>query len=233
MLDPARRPSAAPVVDGHLDLLRDGAAGVAPAAALQRPLLRVLAKGPLGPGAREEHRIARLLLGLGPGDAVLDAGCGDGAFARDFARIVGPRGIVVGVDGAADALKHAAAATPAAAASDGNVALVRADVARLPFRTGAFGAICCFGVLHELAEPFAALDELTRVLARGGRIALMTTCRTRTAPARTWDAFVGARAGVRMFEPDEVTDALEARGFDPVRRRVAGLLQFVGGRLPA
>jgi hypothetical protein len=34
-----------------------------------------------------------------------------------------------------------------------------------------------------------------------------------------------------MFEPDEITGALAARGFDPVRRRIAGLMQFVGGRL--
>jgi hypothetical protein len=36
---------------------------------------------------------------------------------------------------------------------------------------------------------------------------------------------------MRLFEPDEVVDALEQRGFTQIRQRVAGLTQFVGGRL--
>jgi len=200
------------VVDGYLDLLREQPAPQRPSRSLW-----------LGPGAGEQRRIARLLLGLGPADTVLDAGCGDGAFVRDFARIAGGRGCVVGVDVAADALA-------AAAASAEGAAFIRADVRRLPFSTGAFDAVCCFGLLHLVDEPWPVLDELTRMLGPGGRLALMTTCRTRTAPARMWDAFLGDRAGVRMFEPDEVTDALATRGYDPVRRRVAGLMQFVGGR---
>jgi ubiquinone/menaquinone biosynthesis C-methylase UbiE len=107
---------------------------------------------------------------------------------------------------------------------------VRADAHGLPFRDGTFDAVAAFGLLHLVDDPWAVLDELTRVLRRGGRLALLTTCRTRSAPGRTWDAFAGARTGVRMFERDEVVTALEARGFDPVRRRIAGLVQYVGGR---
>jgi len=36
-----------------------------------------------------------------------------------------------------------------------------------------------------------------------------------------------------MFERDEITSALTARGFTPVRRRVAGLAQFIGARKAA
>ena len=43
-----------------------------------------------GPRMADEHRIARLLLGLSPGDGVLDVACGPGNFTRDFARVVGP-----------------------------------------------------------------------------------------------------------------------------------------------
>jgi hypothetical protein len=35
---------------------------------------------------------------------------------------------------------------------------------------------------------------------------------------------------MRMFERDEITDALAARDFGTVRRRVSGLAQFVGAR---
>ena len=58
-----------------------------------RPALGRVAKGVLGPGMAEEHRIARLLLGLSPGDGVLDVACGTGNFTRDFARSVGGEGL--------------------------------------------------------------------------------------------------------------------------------------------
>jgi ubiquinone/menaquinone biosynthesis C-methylase UbiE len=228
LLDPARRPSSALMVDGYLDLLREAVVAPTSSPAL-RPLLRRVAKGPLGPGGREERRFARLLLRVGPGDEVLDAGCGTGAITRDLSPLAGPGGLVVGLDASADTLAEAVRATPAAAAPDGTVAYVRADVTSLPFGAGRFAGICCFGVLEHLEDPWTALDEMTRVLAPGGRIALLTTCRTRTAPARTWDAFVGARAGMRMFEPSEISGALADRGFEPVRRRIAGLMQFAGG----
>jgi ubiquinone/menaquinone biosynthesis C-methylase UbiE len=192
-----------------------------------RPVLRRAAAGPLGPRAGEERRIARLLLALAPGDDVLDVGCGSGELLEVFAAAVRPRGRVAGVDASGQALA-AAARRPGAA---GDVALLRCDAERLPFRAGAFDAVCCAGVLEEAGAPWTLLDELVRVLRPGGRIAVVTTCRTRSSPGRMLDAFLGARAGVRMFEPDEVTDALAARGVDPVQRRVAGLVQFAGGRL--
>ena len=57
-----------------------------------RPALGRVVKGLTGPGMAEEIRIARLLLGLGEGDTVLDVACGPGNFTREFARAVGPDG---------------------------------------------------------------------------------------------------------------------------------------------
>ena len=54
-----------------------------------RPALGRVVKGVTGPGMAEEMRIARLLLGLGEGDTVLDVACGPGNFTREFARTVG------------------------------------------------------------------------------------------------------------------------------------------------
>jgi ubiquinone/menaquinone biosynthesis C-methylase UbiE len=160
---------------------------------------------------------------------VLDVGCGPGNFTREFARLVGPAGLAVGVDASRTMLSRAVADDP----TDDRVAYVRADAARLPFRDASFDAVCCFAALHMVADPWTALDEMTRVLTPGGRLALLTSCRTRSAPARTWDGWLGARTGQRMFERDEIVDALVQRGYGPVRRRVAGVAQFVGGRRPA
>jgi hypothetical protein len=42
---------------------------------------------------------------------------------------------------------------------------------------------------------------------------------------------LGRGSGMRMFEQREIVDALEQRGFEDVRQRIAGFTQFVGGRL--
>src|SRR5918996_3321899 len=72
-----------------------------------RPALGRVAKGITGPGMAEEIRIARLLLGLGEGDKVLDVACGPGNFSREFARAVGPEGLVVGIDASPTMLERA------------------------------------------------------------------------------------------------------------------------------
>lgn len=246
LLDPRRRPDAAPVHDGYLDLLREGApepTGTAQRLMLSgfvpviyerwwRPALGRIAKGPLGPGMSDEHRIARLLLSVSPGDGVLDIACGPGNFTRDFARLAGPSGLVVGVDASPTMLERAVADTPAARSPKGNVAYVRASATALPFRDSSFDAICCFAALHLFDDPEAALDEFARVLTPGGRVAIFTSCRTRSPLTRLWADRVGSASGMRLFDRAEITGALAARGFDDVAQRVAGLTQFVGGRLP-
>jgi ubiquinone/menaquinone biosynthesis C-methylase UbiE len=196
-----------------------------------RPALGRVVKGVLGPGWAEEKRIARLLLGLTPGDGVLDVACGTGPFTRDFAHAVGPTGLVAGIDVSETMLTRAVRDTRAARLD--NVAFVRGDAAELQFRDRSFDAVCCFAAIHLFADPLRALDRMTAVLDSGGRIAIFTSARGRTMPMRSFDRIVEARTGMRMFEQSEVVEALEDRGYVDVRQRVAGFTQFVGGRLPS
>jgi SAM-dependent methyltransferase len=196
-----------------------------------RPALGRVAKGAFGPGMNEEKRIARLLLALSPGDGVLDVGCGTGNFTRDFAKSVGPDGLVVGLDVSETMLARAVADT--AAAGYEQVAYVRGDAADAPFLDASFDAVCCFAALNLFADPYAALDSFTRVLTPGGRLAIFTSARGRSLPLRTFERVIQARSGMNMFERDELVDALVERGFVNVRQRLTGMTQFVGGRLAA
>jgi len=99
----------------------------------------------------------------------------------------------------------------------------------LSFPDGAFDAICCFAALHLFPEPLAALDAMARVLAPRGRLAILTSARAPLTPAPV-GALIGAATGLRVFGREEITRALEERGFEDVRRRVSGLAQFVGAR---
>ena len=233
----------APVVEGFLDVLGD-ARPDSPGAAHDlmfssllprvyedwwRPAWGRLLKGAFGPGMGDEKRIARLLMGLAPGDAVLDVACGTGNFTRDFARAVGDAGLVVGFDASETMLRRAVADTRAAGAS--NVAYVRGDVVDLPFRDASFDAVCCFAALNLFADPVAALDAMTRALTPGGRIALFTSARTRTPPLRAFEAAVRAQSGMHLFERRELVQALDERGYVDIQQRIHGFTQFVGGRL--
>ena len=193
-----------------------------------RPTLAWAAKGLTGPGMAEEVRIARLFLGLGHGDKVLDVACGPANFSRAFARATGEDGLVVGIDASPTMLARGVEDTRKAGIE--NLALVRGDATAQPFENGSFDCVCCFAALHLFAEPHDALDEMRRVLAPGGRVALMTSIR-RPITVRPMKPVVERLSGMRVFEPDEITGALGERGFDNVRCRVSGLVQFVGGRL--
>ena len=185
-----------------------------------RPALGRVVKGITGPGMAEEIRIARLLLGLGEGDIVLDLACGPGNFSREFAHAVGDLGLVVGVDASPTMLARGSAELRGAGME--NVVLIRADANALPFRDHSFDRACCFAALHLFADPLAALDEIRRVL-RPGR---------REVTLRPLKPLIERASGMRIFEADEVADALAHRGFTEIHRRLSGMVQFVGARRP-
>lgn len=227
------------VASGYLDVMGDG--GVrrsVPQTAMQSRVLpliyervwRPVAFGAASLGLTEasEARLMRGLLEITPGDTVLDVACGPGNTLRRLVPEVGEEGLVVGVDAAAPMLERAVQDTDSR-----NVAYVRADGANLPFRTGTFDAVSCFGALYLVDRPFAVIDELVRMLAPGGRIAILTSCSRVPGPVQGL-VDLGARvSGFRWFGPDAITGALEGAGLVDVRRDIRGLWQFVGARRPA
>jgi ubiquinone/menaquinone biosynthesis C-methylase UbiE len=238
LFERARRPEVMHVENGYLDLLGDeDPTGAHPGQRLMlsgvlpliyerwwRPLGGRLLMGAMGPGMRDEHRIALEMLAVSPGDRVLDVACGPGNFTRDFASATG-QGLVVGVDASETMLARAVRNT-----GNANAAYVRADACALPFRDGSFDAICCFAALYLIERPMRALDEIARVLAPGGRVALLSSCNRGPLPTGTTNAVVRSLSGVRIFARDELTGALRDRGLTSIEQRVTGLAQFVSAR---
>ena len=240
LFEPPMRSEDADVAHGYLDLLgRGDPTGAHPGQRLMlsrvlpliyqrvwRPVGARLLMGLSGPDTGDEHRMALEMLSIEPADKVLDVACGPGNFTRDFAAAAG-EGLVVGIDASASMLETAVRET-----GDANVAYVRGDASALPFRDATFDAVCCFAALYLIEEPRRALAEIVRVLAPGGRVALLSSCNRGPVPAATGNAVVRRLSGVRIFGRDELTGALADTGLAGVEQRIAGLAQFVWGRKP-
>ena len=173
-----------------------------------------------------ERRAALAALALTAGDRVLDVACGPGNFTREFARAAGA-GLVVGLDASRTMLARAVVETDAR-----NVAYVRGNAEALPFKDDSFDAICCFAALYLIERPMRAIEELARVLAPGGRVALLASCNRGPLPVALTRPPVRLVTGVRLFDSRELARALEREGLIDVRVRVSGLAQFVSARQP-
>jgi SAM-dependent methyltransferase len=107
-------------------------------------------------------------LGVGPGESVLDVGCGCGATTVELARRVGADGSVTGIDISTVMLERAAGRPLPEGA--GRVAFVNADAQTAELGPAASDAVFSrFGVMF-FADPVAAFANLRRALVPGGRI---------------------------------------------------------------
>ena len=117
------------------------------------------------------------LAGVGPGDRVLDVGCGPGRFLREAA---GRGADAVGVDPSAQMRRLARRLTPARLGDA--VTVVDGTAERLPLEDGAATVAWAVASVHHWTDREAGLAELHRVLEPGGRLLLAE----RLARPRGW-----------------------------------------------
>ncbi|HET6748018.1 MAG TPA: bifunctional 2-polyprenyl-6-hydroxyphenol methylase/3-demethylubiquinol 3-O-methyltransferase UbiG [Actinomycetes bacterium] len=186
---------------------------------------------PTGPAAIlhaiNRPRVGFYLRQLGDlhGRLVLDAGCGGGLVARELAAA---GATVVGLDRSLGSLGVARrAAGPA-------FRPVQGRMERLPFADGVFDAVVAADVLEHVPDLPAAVAELARVLAPGGRLAFDTINRT---PWSWFTAVFGLERVLRMvprgthdwrlfIRPGELDRLLRAGGLEAVATE--GLAPRVG-----
>jgi SAM-dependent methyltransferase len=120
---------------------------------------------------RRVRAVNELLLvrsGVGPGERVLEIGCGTGAFTVPLAEAVGENGEIVGADISTAML--GGARQRLAEAGRRNVSLVEADAQTHKFDPGRFDLIASrFGVMF-FADPTAAFANLFVAARPGGRL---------------------------------------------------------------
>jgi SAM-dependent methyltransferase len=131
----------------------------------------------------QRNRWAVGLLDIGPTDRVLEVGCGPGVAVAALAGRA-TRGLVVGVDRSAVMIGQARRRN-AEAVQAGRVRLIHAPVERLQTEDGPFDAALAVNTVGIWPEPTDRLREIGRLLAPGGRIALVSQPRTQGATAAT------------------------------------------------
>jgi arsenite methyltransferase len=163
-------------------------------------------------------------LRIGPGEHILDAGCGTGVVTREVTRRVGPAGRVVGLDPSPLMLSVAREI----AEQEGVHAQIEfrvGDVRDLPFDDATFEVIVAITALSHTTDAERAIPGLHRVLRPGGRIGILdldSTSWVISHPNRDLTLRIGALAATIATDgwlARRLPALLESAGFEDVRVR--------------
>lgn len=147
-----------------------------------------------------------------PGEAVLDVGCGTGVLTPYLSSLAGPSGAVTGIDLAEQMIalarrKHGALAS-----------FIVGDVMAMPPVEG-FDVVMCYSAFPHFADQPGAIEHMSRLLKRGGRLAVCHSqsrraindrhasaadaVRSDVLPPATEVAAWMTRAGLTVFEQED------------------------------
>jgi SAM-dependent methyltransferase len=151
-------------------------------------------------------------LSVGPGDLLLDAGCGEGRHC--FGAL--ERGArVVGLDLDRPSLDRGSGPLRARAKELGGFGvMIHGNAFRLPFRDGTFDRVICSEVMEHVHDWKGAARELARVVRVGGRVAVtIPTATSEHLYLRLGDDYFESPGGhIRIFSPRTLARGLAEAG---------------------
>ena len=106
--------------------------------------------------------------GLSSGERVLDVACGTGIVTRRASELVGPEGSVAGLDVNPAMLAVAQSVSPT------SIEWHESSAESIPCPDASFDVVTCSLGLQFVSDRSAAMREIHRVLAHGGRVAIAT-----------------------------------------------------------
>jgi len=163
------------------------------------------------------------------GDAVLDVGSGSGTDTLIAAMLVGPTGIVYGLD-MTRAMREKLERN-VAAMKIGNVRIVEGNAEQIPLPDASIDVVTSNGVLNLVPDKPAAFAEITRVLKPGGRLQISDIAlRVPVSEQSRADPRLWAECVVGAIVEDDYVALLRAAGLDV---EVFGDLDYFAGSVSA
>jgi len=153
-------------------------------------------------------------LDVGPGQRLLDAGCGEG---RHCFGSLARGATVVGLDLDLESLRAPSGSLRRRGAEAGRMgAMLQGDAFHLPFADASFDRIICSEVMEHVHDYRGAIRELARVARPGARIAVtIPTATSEHLYLRLGDEYFESPGGhIRIFRPRQLAEGLAAAGFD-------------------
>ncbi|MED6219884.1 hypothetical protein PIB30_039905 [Stylosanthes scabra] len=165
------------------------------------------------PGPDEEFRAAQEYFESSKGGLLVDVSCGSGLFSRKFAKSGSYSGVIA-LDFSENMLRQCYDFIKKDdTLSTANIALVRADVSRLPFSSGSVDAVHAGAALHCWPSPSNAVAEITRVLRSGGKFVGTTFLRyTSSTPWIIRPFRERSPQGYGYLTEDEIEDLCTSTG---------------------
>ncbi|OBJ81668.1 SAM-dependent methyltransferase [Mycobacterium gordonae] len=225
---------------GYLDVLGESTAAPVPTfaqRAMNSPFVATVYEGLWRPTSfylasgvttQAEERRAAAALHLRSATRLLDVACGPGNFTAPLAAQLSTGSLAVGFDISEPMLTRAVQDN-----SGPRTCYVRGDARELPFGDETFDAVCCFGALYLIPEPFRVAHEMIRVLRPGGRIAILTSYAGQPPPLNLAVNTTARLIGLTMFDKDAFVDLFTEAGLTDVEQQTQRALQFVTAAKPA
>lgn len=149
------------------------------------------------------------LMGIQPGDRVLEIGFGSGVAIGLVAAIV-RHGLAAGIDYSEEMVRQATARNAEGIRRE-RVALARGDASALPYRDESFDRACAIQSIYFWPEPVATLAEVRRVLRPGGLLAVSLQ------PKDVLQRWRFTLRDYRLYTGEAVVEMAKEAGFSSVR----------------
>ncbi|KAM3337145.1 putative methyltransferase, chloroplastic-like [Capsicum galapagoense] len=175
------------------------------------------------PGPDEEFKMAQEYFKVAEGGVLVDVSCGSGLFSRKFATS-GAYSRVVALDFSENMLRQCYDFIKNdESIISSNLALVRADVSRLPFFSGSIDAVHAGAALHCWPSPSNAIAEINRILRSGGVFVGTTFLRVNpSAPTIIRALEQSATRTYSYFTKEEIEDLVTSCGLINYTSKVQG-----------
>ncbi len=152
------------------------------------------------------------LMDLRPGQQVLDLSCGAGWATRLLARHVAP-GLAVGVDVSDEMIRRARTGSAGVA----NVEFREGSASKIPAADDTFDRVLSIEAFYYFPDQEAALDEIRRVLAPGGRLFILINLYRDNPYSLRWVDEL--KVPVHVCSEADYVSLLEHHGFTDVEAR--------------